>query len=165
MLFTGTYEHNIDAKHRLAIPSEIRAQLRREGGLPSDDMIELYVAPGQGPWLRLFTSEEFERQATALNDSDRDPDEVLDYETVFYSLTRKVAVDAAGRIRLPENLLTLAGLGSEVVLLGAKDHLQVRDRATWQKHIADQLARDPGLMSPRLAMRRRKQDEQNSQQN
>jgi DNA-binding transcriptional regulator/RsmH inhibitor MraZ len=44
MLFSGAYEHNIDAKNRLAIPSPVRATLEQmELGK------KLYVALGTRP--------------------------------------------------------------------------------------------------------------------
>ena len=41
MLFSGRYEHNIDAKNRLAIPSPVREEMERGG-----DGKKVYVARG-----------------------------------------------------------------------------------------------------------------------
>lgn len=155
MVFTGSYDHTIDAKHRLAIPSDIRAQIRRQDDDRQDRSTHLYVTLGEDQALCLYTEEEFERRARQLDDSDRGPDEVLAYERLFYSLARRVELDKNGRIRLPENLLEIAGLGNEVALLGVKDHLEVRDRTAWRSDVERMLADDPqALMNPRRAMRR-----------
>ena len=147
MVLTGTYEHTIDAKHRLAIPSEIRTQVRRAQDGEQGQSTYLFVT--------LYTEKEFERRSEQLDDSDRTADEILAYETLFYSLARRVEMDKNGRVRLPENLLEMARLGSEVVLLGVKDHLEIRDRTAWRTHVEEALAADPKiLMNPRRAMRR-----------
>ena len=155
MVLTGTYEHTIDAKHRLAIPSDIRTEVRRSQDGEQSQGTYLFVTLGEGQALCLYTEKEFERRAEQLDDSDRTPDEILAYETLFYSLARRVEMDKNGRVRLPENLLEMARLGSEVVLLGVKDHLEIRDRTAWRTHVEQALAADPKiLMNPRRAMRR-----------
>lgn len=155
LVFTGTYDHTIDAKHRLAIPSEIRSQIRKAQDDRQGQDLHLFVTLGEGQALCLYTEKEFEKRAEQLDDSDRTAEEVLAYETLFYSLARRVELDKTGRVRLPENLLSMTGLGPEVVLLGVKDHLEIRDRAVWRTHVEQALAADPKvLMNPRRAMRR-----------
>lgn len=157
MIFTGTYEHTIDSKHRLAIPSEIRGQIQREAGVGEGDAVYLYVTLGDDQALCLYTPGGFEQRARELDGSELEPEELLDYERLLFSLARRVEMDRQGRVRLPEALLKQAGLGSEVVLLGVKDHLEVRDRSAWQSYVQQILRERPQiLMNPRRAMRRAK---------
>jgi MraZ protein len=158
LVFTGTYEHTIDAKNRLAIPAEIRQQLQEQSVRSPDEPIYLYVTAGEGESLCLYTEKEFDRRAEQLNDSDRSPDEILAYETLFYSFSRRVELDKNGRVRLPENILAFARIESEIVLLGVKDHLQIRNRKTWQDYIKKALASDSQrLVNPRRVMKRPQQ--------
>lgn len=155
MVLTGTYEHTIDAKNRLAIPSEIRNRIQRSVGVGEGDSIAMYITPGLGDRLCLYTEAGFEKRAEELDHSDADPDEIAAYEEVFYTLSQRIELDSAGRVRLPEALIQRAGLGKEVVLLGVKDHLQVRDRETWKAHVDTVLEKNPKLLvNPRLAMKR-----------
>lgn len=155
MIFTGTYEHTIDAKRRLAIPSEIRSILEREARQAGQEgPLRLYVALGDEGSLALYTPRVFEKRAAELDHSGLDADQLLEYERYFYSLAVEVVLDAQGRIRLPEHLLKLAKLGTEVVLIGAKDHLEVRDRKSWMEGLERFLASPQRmLMNPRRAMR------------
>lgn len=165
MVFTGTYEHSIDAKNRLAIPSDIRAQIQQEAGrrtasgpegaeLPGAEAVFLYVTLGEGNCLAIYTEDGFDQRARELDQSELDADQLLAYERVLFSLSRRVELDQQGRVRLPENLLERTGLKGDVVLLGVKDHLEVRDRAAWNAHIERILADQPQiLMNPRRAMR------------
>jgi MraZ protein len=155
LIFTGTYEHSIDAKNRLAIPAELRDQLLDAYREKSLDPVFFYVTIGDGKALRLYTEEAFEQRAAELDRSEWETDELLEYEELLFSMSRRVELDKQGRIRLPEQLLAQVGLGSEVVLIGVKDHIQIRDRKTWQEHVHEVLGRNPGILrNPRRAMKR-----------
>lgn len=160
MVFTGTYEHSIDAKHRLAIPAEIRSQLQRAAAARSPRSPTcVYVTLGEDQALCLYSEEDFEKRAADLDRSELDPQQLLAYERLMYSLARRVELDKQGRIRLPENLLALAQLGANVVLIGVKDHLEIRDRDAWLRHVQQTLAQHPNfLMNPRRAMRKTQED-------
>ena len=155
MVLTGTYEHAIDAKSRLAIPSEVRTQVQRTLGIGEGDPMVFYVTLGEGNCLNLYTVPMFEQRAAELDHAELEADELLDYERLLFSLARPVEVDKQGRIRLPQELLARTSLSGEVVLLGVKDHLEVRDRVEWTEHVERMLRERPGLlMNPRRAMRR-----------
>ncbi len=160
MVFTGTYEHSIDSKNRLAIPSDIRHQIQRQMGAAEGDAIFLYVTLGEDQALALYTEEGFEQRARELDNSQLDAADLLAYERLLFSLARRVELDKQGRVRLPENLLKQSGLPAEVVLLGVKDHLEVRDREQWDDHVRQILQDRPQmLMNPRRAMRREPTDQ------
>lgn len=155
MVFTGTYEHTIDAKHRLAIPSEVRDLIYAAAGKRAKTVF-LYVTLGEGQSLYLYTEDRFDQRAAELIGSQLDPDQLLVYERMWFSLARRVELDGAGRIRLPENLIRRAGLGNEVVLLGNNDHLEIRDRDKWNAYLEQALAEQSHLliMNPRRAIGR-----------
>ena len=160
LVFTGTYEHSIDAKKRLAIPAPIRAQIQRATGAGEGDAIGLFVIPGEtgpdGGSLNIYTEADFEKRADELDQSELDAEELLEYERILFSMAARVEIDKQGRVRLPESLISLASLNSDVVLLGVKDHLEVRDRDAWTQHIRQKLIKNPALlMNPRRMMRRK----------
>lgn len=156
MVFTGTYEHTIDAKQRLAIPAEIRSQIKREHkAVGGEGEPALYVTLGEQGALSLYTEAGFEKRAAALDDSAMDADNLLTYERLFFSLSRRVELDGQGRVRLPEQLLGRTDLKTEVVLIGVKDHVEVRDREAWNRQVEQALADQPDLlMNPRRMMRK-----------
>lgn len=161
MVFTGTYEHSIDTKNRLAIPSEVRSQIKRSTKTAKGDSVFLYVTLGSDGSLCLYTEKGYEQRADELDASEMDAEELLEYERVFYSLSKLVEMDKQGRVTLPSDLLTKSGLGSECVLIGVKDHIEVRDRKAWSEHLQRMLEDRPNiLMNPRLAMRRRRNSTQ-----
>ena len=158
MIFTGEYEHTIDAKKRLSIPSEIRSALRAELGLGEDAPVGFYVTLGESRSLCLYSEQGFAQRAEELSNSDADPDRLLAYEALWFSLARRVELDSAGRLLLPENLLGRTGLGSSVALLGMNDHMEIRDRDSWKQYVDQVLAEQQQiLMNPRRAVRKARQ--------
>lgn len=160
LVFTGTYEHAIDAKNRLAVPAEIRSLLAGEPA--ADGVVHLFVTLGEkvgdDQALCLYTEEGFARRADELDRSELEAEELLAYERLMFSLARRVEMDKQGRVRLPDNLLKMTGLGGDVVLIGVKDHLEIRDRDKWQRHVAAMLAQKPDIVAnPRRLMRRRRE--------
>ncbi len=155
MVFTGTYEHSIDAKNRLAIPADLRSRLRDRSEVRQEDPIYLYVTLGEGNALYLYSETDFERRAQELHESELDVEELLQYERVMFSLSRRTEIDKQGRVRLPENLLKMTGLSGDVVILGNNDHMEVHDREAWNATLSRTVADNPGiLMNFRRAMRR-----------
>jgi len=151
LLFTGTYEHSIDAKQRLAIPAEIRDALD-----PDVDGKNLYVVLCEGPVLAIYTQKVIEKRADELDNSTLPPEEVLEYERFFFSQVRPVQLDKQGRIRLPEQLLKQVDLKRDVVLIGVKDHLEIHDRNAWREQFDAKLEEKPHLlMNPRRVMGQR----------
>lgn len=157
MVFTGTYEHAIDAKHRLAIPSDIRRDLQRSLGTGEGDAVVLYCVLGGPDVLCLYTEPGYSRLAEELRQSDLDPVELLEYEEIFYANSKRIEMDSAGRVRLPEHLLRQTGLSGEVVIAGAGDHLKIRDRSAWNSRLETVLKDRPNLLvNPRLMLGRGK---------
>lgn len=155
MVFTGTYEHAIDAKHRLAIPSDIRRDLQRGLGTGEGDAVVLYCVLGGTDVLCLYTEPGYSRLAEELRQSELDPVELLEYEEVFYANSKRIEMDSAGRVRLPEHLLKQTGLSGEVVIAGAGDHLKIRDRSAWNAKLETVLKDRPSLLvNPRLMLGR-----------
>ena len=149
MIFTGTFDLQIDNKNRLAIPSEVRTLVQKYDDEHNEKPVFLYVCFGDdNSSLCLYTKEGFEKRAAELDNSSRPAEEVLEYERMMYSLSKYVEVDKTGRILVPKDLVELAGLTSEVVMLGAKDHLEIRDRAAWYEYRKAKLA-EKKMKNPR----------------
>lgn len=127
MLFTGEYEHTIDAKQRLAIPSEIRSAMD-----PRADGEAFYAAPGTNGALWLWPEKAFEAMANKIERSLLPAEELMEFDEITFPEARRLEIDSAGRIRLPERMLEKSGLGSTVLILGMRNHLELRDPAEWE---------------------------------
>jgi MraZ protein len=161
MLLTGTFPRTIDDKQRLSIPKRLRDALVKPGvtgsagDTPSrtaatasgDDGAEetgteespaLYVAPGTDGSLALYTEESFARLAERLSNSPPTGQDVRAFSRLFYSQAQRLELDRVGRIRIPPELVKLAGLEKDVVLVGVRDHLELWDKARWEAYLTQQ---------------------------
>lgn len=141
MLFTGQYEHSIDAKGRLAVPADIRQRwdATRDGAA-------WYAVPWVGGMIRLYTESSFVTRAEGLGGSLTPDEDEAELQATLFGLARRIEPDSAGRIRLPDQMVSMTGLPAEVVLVGAGDRLEVRDRSEWEASTADRLNQLPELM-------------------
>jgi MraZ protein len=141
VLFTGEHEHTIDAKQRLAIPAEIRAQLDAQGQAEA-----LYVGPGANGALWMWPEKTFERMSSAMEATLLPGEEMMEFEELLFPQSRRLEIDKAGRIRLPEQMLKEFDLGETVMVIGMKDHLELRDPAQWQQQRQQSLAKRRDIM-------------------
>ena len=130
MLLTGTFLRAVDDKQRIALPKPIR------GALPTIGGTVLFVAPGTDGSLSLFTEEAFGKLAARLAESSPAARDVRDYTRLFYARAARVELDGQGRMRVPQELADLIGLGKEVVLLGVGEHLELWDKERWDSYLA-----------------------------
>ncbi len=126
MLFTGKAELSIDAKQRLAIPAKTRAmlELARAGNA-------LYIIWGANGILWLWPERTFEMLAGELEPTLTPSREEMDFDGMTFPESQRLDIDSAGRIRVPQELLDEAGLGSRVMLLGVRHHLEIWDPTQW----------------------------------
>jgi MraZ protein len=141
VLFTGEFEHAIDAKQRLAIPAEFRARL---DPAIHGEAFYLTLGPNQALWL--WPERTFEQMAGAMEQSLLPADEMMEFEELLFSQAARLELDKAGRVRLPERLMQLGGIGQSVVVLGVKDHLELRDPKQWDSRRREKIAKAGEIM-------------------
>ena len=55
----------------------------------------------------------------------------------FFAAAADAVPDKQGRVNIPPALLEHAKLGRDVVVAGVNDHLEIWDRAAWQRELAE----------------------------
>ena len=120
MLFLGEYEHTIDAKRRLAIPAEVRDVFS-----PQEHGSAFVAAPGAKDTLWLWPERTFDQQARDMQRSLLGDEDLEEFERMYFSQSARIPLDSAGRVRLPERLLTQYALTGVVMVLGVRDHLEL----------------------------------------
>lgn len=142
MLFTGFAELTVDAKGRLAIPAKYRSQW-----MPERDGSAWFCVPwAEGRMLRLYTEGRFTQLSEAAPHSLTPGADEANLDADFYGLVSRIEMDSAGRIVLPRELTEMVGLGNEVVVIGARNRLEVRDRAAWKASLQERFNSLPRLV-------------------
>lgn len=121
-MFLGEYQHSLDAKGRVILPSKFRARL--EDGC--------VLTKGQDGCLRVFPRDEFERLATSLKEAKLSNQQSRNFMRVFFSGASDEGPDKQGRVTIPEHLRRYAHLDREVAVIGMGQHFEIWDRATWE---------------------------------
>jgi MraZ protein len=142
VLFTGEYEHTIDAKQRLAIPAEVRSGLD-----PEVHGTAWYLVPGPNGNLWLWPERTFERMAAASSGHSLLPaEEVMEFEELLFSQASRLDMDKTGRVRLPDRMLSRFELSTTVTILGVRDHLELRDTELWRAQRDEKFRKQPEIM-------------------
>ena len=137
MSFTDAHERTIDAKGRLQIPSQVRDTMESVG-----QSRILYLVPGtRGGTLALYPAAEFDQMAQHMDNAPVPNDDALTFQQLFYSMASKLEMDKQGRVLLPDRILKRAGIGTEVMLAGAGNHLDLWNRAVYQEFVEDNWGR------------------------
>jgi MraZ protein len=137
LAFHGTFEHTLDAKNRLTVPSKFRAALSGRVFLVRDVDRCISVYP-EATYTALTES-----ALAGLNPFSRQAREL---KRMLYGNAMDTELDSAGRVMLPQKHLEHAGIeGRDVVVTGAGDCLELWDRTTWETYDTDLTARAPDL--------------------
>lgn len=121
-MFMGRYNHTIDPKGRLSIPSKYREIL-------GDEFV---VSRGMDNCLFVYADADwkaFEAKLAALPLID---DDARQFARFFLSGAQYVTVDKQGRILVPQDLRDFAGLEKDVVLAGMGSRIEVWSLENWK---------------------------------
>ena len=134
MAFSGTHDHNLDAKNRLTVPSKLRVDLGEKVVVARgvDDCLALWPQPAYDAMV--------ERTLAGLNPQAPETRRMRRY---FYSQSHVTELDSAGRVMIPAFLM--ADLGREVVISGTGTCLEIWDRAAWAAEAAAMQETIPAL--------------------
>ena len=121
-MFIGQYNHTIDTKGRLIIPSKFRDLL-------GDEFV---VTKGMDGCLFVYANDDwsaFEQKLTSLPLINK---EARKFARFFLSGASQVEVDKQGRILIASNLREFAGLDKDVVLVGVGSRIEIWSLANWE---------------------------------
>jgi len=127
-IFTGTYQHTIDEKNRLAIPSSIRKCMDED-----TEGNGFFVTPGLDKCLALYTPLHFKAISEKYNEQASTNRKARNFQRHFFSYTKKVDCDKQGRISVEPKHIDYAGLKKEVIIVGVMDRIEIWDKKSWDE--------------------------------
>ena len=126
-MFYGEFEHSLDKKNRVIIPSKFREALK-------DSFIEkFYVTRGLDGCLFLFTEEEWKKQEQRFKSLSFTQSEARKFNRLFFSGAVDVVCDNQGRVLIPQYLKDFAQIQRDVVIIGVSNRIEIWSKTRWKE--------------------------------
>lgn len=123
-MFIGEYQHIIDQKKRVAIPSKFRAKFKKGA----------VVTKGLDNCLFIYPKNEWEVIAAKLGSMPVGERSTRSFVRLMLAGAVDTQLDSQGRVLIPAYLKQYAKLGKKVVVAGLFNRLEVWDETTWNKY-------------------------------
>ena len=120
-MFMCEYNHTVDPKGRLIVPTKFREMLGEN----------FVVCKGLDHCLYLYSNEDWEAFETQLSALPLTSKEARQFVRFFSAGSCQVEVDKQGRILIPPSLRAYAKLDKDVVLAGALHRVEIWDKDSW----------------------------------
>ena len=126
-MLTGEFNHSIDAKGRLIIPSKLRESLGEH----------FVITKGMDGCLFLYPENEWEAFEDKLRTLPLTNKKARDFKRFFLGSAVEGEIDKQGRVLLSTSLRTYADLEKEVVLAGVLDKVEIWSKEAWDARTTD----------------------------
>lgn len=124
MHFMGTYTPKLDEKGRLFLPAKFRNRLA-EG---------LVVTQGQEQCLVVWPQDVFDAEADRVSSRPLTSKSARAYTRMLFSSGAEGSLDKQGRMSIPPTLRDFADLDRDVVVIGARDRLEIWNPGRWRDY-------------------------------
>ncbi len=156
LMLTGEYEHTLDEKNRLFVSNRLRGQVDVE-----QYGSNFYLMLGANGVLCLYPERYFQQIVLAGAPGRVAPDETVSFERLSFALASRVELDRQGRLLLSEKLRKRANLGTNLTLVGVRDHIELWNTQNWEQYLQDNLSQyQQQMMQARQAMLQKQVSEQ-----
>jgi MraZ protein len=127
-VFYGEYEHTIDKKGRIIIPSKFRDFLKEY------DIKKIFVTRGLDKCLFLFTEDEWKAQESKFKSIPFTKSESRKFNRLYFSGAVLVECDGQGRILLPKYLKDFAEIKRDIIIVGISNRMEIWSKEAWQEY-------------------------------
>ena len=142
MSFRGTFEHALDAKHRLTVPAKFRAALA--GGVVLAASHE--ATPGSPRCVSIWTPDGYDAfTAATLSGLNPVSPKARELKRFFFNSSFDAELDSANRLMIPPPLMRYGALDKDVVVTGSGECIEVWDRSAYDGYRDDILTRIPDI--------------------
>ncbi len=117
-MFKGMFEHQLDDKNRLRIPSKFKKELTGESGEKSYSFFR-----GMNRCICVMADDELDDTIGGL--ASEGISESNQASTLFFGSIFSAEEDAQGRVVLPSVLRKMAGIQKDVITLGRGNRLEI----------------------------------------
>lgn len=142
-MFRGRYEHNLDPKSRVSLPSKFREVL-------TTNFDERLIVTNFDDCLWAYPVSEWLAIESKVASLPQFKPEVKALQRVFISAATECVMDKQGRILLPQTLRDYAGLQKDIVFVGMINRIEIWSHDRWKK-VFEQSQQDIAGLGEKLA--------------
>ena len=128
----GTYECKADVKGRVMVPSALKKQLAPVA--TSGFVIKRAVFQ---PCLEVYPMEEWNNLMQKMGQLNRFNRKNNDFIRRFTAGVKTVELDTTGRLNIPKDLASFAGIQKEIVISSAINIVEIWDKSKYEQAIDD----------------------------
>jgi MraZ protein len=123
-MFIGEYQHAIDNKNRMIIPSKFREELGNN----------FVLTKGLDGCLYAYTIDEWKIMEEKLKRLPLTSKDARAFVRFFFSGANEVEIDKQGRTLVPQNLLEYAAIEKEIVSIGVSTRIEIWSKTKWDDY-------------------------------
>ena len=127
-MFKGVFEHQLDDKNRLRIPSKFKKELTGDHGEKTYSFFR-----GLNNCMCVMADDELDETLSSL--ADEGVSEASKASALFFGSIFSAEEDAQGRVVLPAMLKRMAGINKNVVTLGRGKRLEIWSAENYYAYI------------------------------
>ncbi|WP_373896243.1 division/cell wall cluster transcriptional repressor MraZ [Virgibacillus natechei] len=126
-MFMGEFQHNIDTKGRIIVPSKFREELGAS----------FVVTRGLDKCLFAYSMNEWKILEEKLKKLPLTKKDARAFTRFFFSGAVECEVDKQGRINIPQPLRNYAALDKECVVIGVSNRIEFWASENWEDYFND----------------------------
>jgi MraZ protein len=126
-MFMGEFQHNIDTKGRIIVPSKFREELGAT----------FVVTRGLDQCLFAYPMTEWKILEEKLKKLPLTKRDARAFTRFFFSGAIECEIDKQGRINIPQTLRTYASLEKECVIIGVSNRIEIWSHSTWETYVTE----------------------------
>lgn len=123
-MFIGEYNHSVDAKNRISIPSKFREEL--DG--------KFIMTKGLDGCLYVYTMNEWKKLEQKLSSLPLTNKDARAFVRFFFSGASEIEIDKQGRALIPQNLKEYADVKKEIVSIGVSSRIEIWSKEKWNEY-------------------------------
>lgn len=123
-MLIGEYNHTLDDKKRLSLPSKFRKELGKE----------VVITHGLDHCLFVYSKSEWKNFSDKLGTLSMGQADARSFTRFILGSAVETEVDSAGRVLIPDFLKDFAKLGSKVVVAGIGNRAELWDEKVWKAY-------------------------------
>lgn len=123
-MFMGEYQHSIDEKGRMIVPSKFRDALGST----------FVITRGLDQCLFVYPKEEWNVLEKKLKSLPLMKSDARAFTRFFFSGATECELDKQGRVNIPANLRDHAKLDKETIVIGVSNRVEVWSKASWESY-------------------------------